>query len=282
MKSCVFSSLFAAITLAVIPARAQGWKTVGTETLPAPAEGIVHHVRTLEKTGPANAADGNGTATPPQATLHFVSFEAPRYTFSVFDQGDLGREGLGEALAHHHALAGTNGGYFSPDFEPVGLLVSDGKMVHRPSRAKLLSGALIVTGNHIALRRSTDPLPGKNTREAVQCGPFLVEADKTVPGLNNIRSARRTAVFTDGHRTWGLVSTSSLTLEELGAILADPALLPGGLKIARAINLDGGSSTALWAEQPGQPSPFYLHEVGIVRDFVGVVPRPAVPRERTR
>ncbi len=113
----------------------------------------------------------------------------------------------------------------------------------------------------------------------MQCGPFLVEGDKTEPGLNNVRSARRTAVFTDGHRVWGLVSTSSLTLEELGAILADPALLPGGLKIERAINLDGGSSTGLWAAQPGQPAPFYLHEIGIVRDFVGIVPRPGTPRE---
>ena len=274
--------LLAAGVLAAVPARAQGWKTSGTETLPAPGEGIAHHVRTLEKTGPANTADGNGTATPSQATLHFVSFEAPRCTFAVFDQGDLGRESLGEAMTRQHALAGVNGGYFSPDFEPVGLLVSEGKMIHKPSRARLLSGALVVTDHHIALRRSTDPLPGKNARQAVQCGPFLVEADKLVPGLNNARSARRTAVFTDGRRTWGLVSTSSLTLEELGAILADPALLPGGLKIARAINLDGGSSTGLWTEQPGQPSPFYLHEVGIVRDFVGIVPRPAIiPGERS-
>ncbi len=116
----------------------------------------------------------------------------------------------------------------------------------------------------------------------MQCGPFLVEGGKAEPGLNNIRSARRTAVFTADRHTWGLVSTSALTLEELGAILADPALLPGELKVERAINLDGGSSTGMWAAQPGQPAPFYLHEIGIVRDFVGVVPHTAVPRERNR
>ena len=274
MKISPLLLLAAGVLLAAaMPTHAQGWKTAGTETMPAPAEGIVHHVRTLEKTGPAPIADGNGTATPMQATLHFVSFEAPRYTFAVFDQGDLGRESLGEIMAHHHALAGVNGGYFSPDFEPVGLLVSEGKMIHRPSRARLLSGALVATGNHIAIRRSTEPLPGKNAREAVQCGPFLVEDGKPVPGLNNVRSARRTVVFTAGRHIWGLASTSSLTLEELGAILADPALLPGELKIERAINLDGGSSTGMWAEEPGQAAPFYLHEIGIVRDFVAVVPR---------
>ena len=69
---------------------------------------------------------------------------------------------------------------------------------------------------------------------------------------------------------------SPVTLEEFGAILADPALLPGGLKIARALNFDGGGSTALWV----RPTPggkggeaVSLPERGYVRDFVGIVPR---------
>ena len=147
-----------------------------------------------------------------------------------------------------------------------------GKLVSKPAHSRLLSGALVVTGHHIALKRSGEPLPGKNARQAVQCGPFLVEFARTIPGLNDVRSARRTAVFTDDRLRWGFVSTSALTLAELGQILADPALLPGGLKIDKALNLDGGSSTALWVEQPGQ-APFYMHELGIVRDFVGIVPR---------
>ena len=122
-------SLFAAVLAAVAPnARAQDWKAAGSETLTAPAEGIALHVRTLDKTGPAPTSNGNGTATPPQATLNFVSFEVPRYTFAVYDQGINGRENLGEAMEHHGALAGVNGGYFSPDFEPVGLLLTEGRM----------------------------------------------------------------------------------------------------------------------------------------------------------
>ena len=69
------------------------------------------------------------------------------------------------------------------------------------------------------------------------------------------------------------MSSSSVTLAELGVILADPALVPTGMKIKRALNLDGGSSTALWVQRPGAEAPFYLSEFGIVRDFVGIVPR---------
>lgn len=251
--------LLACWLLAALPrTQAEPWKLTGSETLPA-AEGVSHHVQTV----------GRGGDT---VTLHFVSFDTARHTFVVYDQGETGRATLGEFMAANGCVAGTNGGYFQPDFEPVGLLVAEGKLVRGPSRARLLSGALVVTDHHIALRRSTEPLPGKHARQAVQSGPFLVEGGRLVPGLNNARSARRTAVFTDGARHWGLVSTTALTLDELGQVLADPALLPGGLKIARALNLDGGSSTSLWAEQPGQ-SPLYLREFGIVRDFVGIVPR---------
>ena len=274
--------LLAAVLGPTAPAHAQGWKTTSTETLPAPAEGIVHHVRTLEKTGPGPASDANGTATPPRATLHFVSFEAARYTFALFDQGASAAKTSATPWPATTRWLVPTADISRPTSIRWACSSATGGSCINPRAPGCSSGALVVTGNHIAIRRSTEPLPGKHARQAVQCGPFLVEGGKAEPGLNNVRSARRTTVFTDGHRTWGLASTTSLTLEELGAILADPALLPGGLKIDRAINLDGGSSTGLWVAQPGQPAPFYVREIGIVRDFVGIVPRPVVPRERTR
>jgi uncharacterized protein YigE (DUF2233 family) len=246
------------------PAAAQ-WKLEASETLPAPASGVALHAQTV--VGLATAG-----APPTRATLHFVSFPAREYTFRIFDQGILGRSRLAEVMQRNHCLAGTNGGFFQPDFEPVGLLLADGRLVHRPGHAKLLSGALVVTGHHIHLMRSTEPLPGKNARQAVQCGPFLVDGGKAVAGLNNVRSARRTAVLTGPDGQWALVSSSAVTLEELGAILADPALLPAGLRPERALNLDGGSSTALWVQQPGA-EPYSTPEFGIVRDFVGIVER---------
>ena len=242
------------------------WKLESSVALPEPAKGVAHHVQSL--LGPMPT----GGAAPGHATLHFVTFSAREYTFRVFDQGTMGRSRLAEIMQSRHCLAGTNGGYFQPDFDPVGLVLADGQLVHRPSHSRLLSGALVVTGNHIRLLRSTEPLPGKNAREAVQSGPFLVDGGQASAGLNNVRSARRTAVLTDGHGEWALLTSSAVTLEELGAILADPALLPDGLHAERALNLDGGSSTALWVQQPGA-EPYSAPEFGIVRDFVGVVGR---------
>ncbi len=246
------------------PVHAQ-WKLASSETLPSAAPGVEHHAQTVM----GQAAPGGA---PLRATLHFVSFHARQYTFRVFDQGTMGRGRVAEVMQSNHCLAGTNGGYFQPDFEPVGLLLTDGHLIHQPSHTKLLSGALIVTGNHIHLLRSTEPLPGKNARPAVHGAPCRADGGMARRGFTIGRSARRTAVLTGPDGEWALVSSSAVTLEELGAILADPALLPAGLHAERALNLDGGSSTALWVRQPGA-EPFSIPEFGIVRDFVGIVAR---------
>ncbi len=253
----------------LVPRAQAQWKLAGSETFPAAGEGIIHLCQTIQETG------GNeGLLGPKKVSVHFVRFDARRYTFRVLDQGTMGRDNLAEVMRKNHCLAGTNGGYFAPDFEPVGLLLSDGHLLNRPQRSpRVLTGALIAGQGRISFRRATEPLPGKNASQAVQAGPFLVEDGKIVEGLNNLRSARRTAVVTDGDNEWALVSTSSVTLAELGSILADSALMPGGMKVRRALNLDGGSSTALWVQRPGAEAPFYLSEFGIVRDFVGIVPR---------
>ena len=247
-----------------------GWKTVSSETLPAPADGVAHHVGSLDRPPSDGAAD---------ATLHFVSFDAGEYTFRVLDQNTRSNSAAAEALAAGGCVAGTNGGYFTEEFDPLGLLVSDGRVIHPMlPRSRLLTGTLVVADHHISLRRNgaEGSAAGKHVRQAIQCGPFLVEDRRPVPGLNGVRAARRTAVFTDGGGRWGLVVCSPVTLEEFGVILADPALLPGGLKISRALNLDGGGSTALWVRpapggRGGEPSP--MSERGYVRDFVGIVPR---------
>ncbi len=268
---CLLSSAFCLLPAAFAQS---GWKAAASETLPAPAEGVAHHLLTLERS--RNAAGEDGVA---EATLHFVSFEASGYTFRLFDQNPRDNASLAETMAENHCVAGTNGGYFSTEFDPVGLLVCDGRTVRPEQHARLLSGLLTVTdAHHISLRRTAEgasSLPGKHARQAVQGGPFLVEDRRPVAGLNATRAARRTAVFTDGGGRWGLVVCTPVTLEEFGAILADPALTPGPLKIARALNLDGGGSTGLWVRPaPDGGEPVSLPERGYVRDFVGIVPRP--------
>jgi exopolysaccharide biosynthesis protein len=52
-------------------------------------------------------------------------------------------------------------------------------------------------------------------------------------------------------------------------LLGTPSVFPEG-KIIRAMNLDGGTSTALWVR--GSPA-FYAREWKSVRNYLAIVPR---------
>ena len=88
-------------------------------------------------------------------------------------------------------------------------------------------------------------------------------------GLNAKRRAERTVLLADRQGVAALLTTAPVTLAELGQILATPGMF-GDLKIDRALNLDGGSSTALWVAADGFSRP----EWKPVRNAVAVTPRP--------
>lgn len=228
----------------------------------------------VDKASPQPAPDGLAFTKvdvhSPQknARLHLVTFSAKTHTFAVMDDPASAFD-LASAAKKRGALAAVNGGYFQPDRTPLGLRVRQGREIHPLERAKLLSGLIVVSGERISLLRLGEFKRTPALREALQAGPFLVDAGKPVVGLNASRDDARTAVFTDSAGRWGLVISDSISLADLGAILATPGAVPG-VKITRALNLDGGSSTGLWiASEP----PFYHRELRNVRDFLAIVPR---------
>jgi len=141
--------------------------------------------------------------------------------------------------------------------------------IHPLEHGKLLSGVISVTSTGIALQRTAVFKASPAVREALQSGPLLVEQGKTVTGLNAIKDAARTVVFQDAKGRSGFLIAKSATLAGMAEILATPEIFPEG-KILRALNLDGGTSTALWVR--GDP-PFYAHEWKTVRDYLAIVPR---------
>ncbi|HZE13019.1 MAG TPA: phosphodiester glycosidase family protein [Chthoniobacterales bacterium] len=200
-----------------------------------------------------------------EATLDLAFFSAKNATLRVVDNPN-GGDDLAAVMRRTHGVAGVNGGYFDPQNAPVGLLISDGKLIAPLRKARLLSGVLVVTKTRVDLLRPGEYSSRKNVVAAVQCGPFLVDDGKAVAGLNNSRPARRTFVLTTGadHAAIGLCST--VTLAQLGDILATPEL-----KTRRALNLDGGSSSAFWFS--GERGVFSISEQKTVRDFVIVTPK---------
>lgn len=210
----------------------------------------------------------NGGGAGDEATLELALFSPKSAAVRVVDNPN-GDE-LASVARKMRVLVGVNGGYFDPQNAPVGLVISDSKSIAPFRKARLLSGVLVVTKNRVELVRSAEYSPRKNATAALQCGPFLVDGGTPVAGLNNTRPARRTFFFTTGSDRVGMGFCSSVTLAEIGEILATPRLL-GDLRVQRALNFDGGSSSAFWFA--GKEGAFSIDEFKSVRNFVIVTPK---------
>jgi uncharacterized protein YigE (DUF2233 family) len=197
-----------------------------------------------------------------------VFFTTKQARFAVVD--NVAKTSLGGAMKSAGALAGTNGAYFHPDFTPLGLEIAGGSKIHGFEKAKLLSGIFVVTKGVPRIVRAPIYTPSKNDTDALQAGPFLVEKGAVISGLNATRSARRTVVATDGKGRWALLIFSPLTLADTAALLAAAPVFPD-FSVMQALNMDGGSSTALWVAT--EPRPFYFSEFGRVRNFIAILPR---------
>jgi exopolysaccharide biosynthesis protein len=233
------------------------WKVLSAESEPG-RSGFEHRHVVVE-----NAAAGQRVA------VDVAVFSAKSTALHVIDNPE--GQGLGAVMKRENCVCGVNGGYFDTEFKPLGLRVADGTIFSPLRRARLITGILLQSDRGIDVVRAGEFFRTKKIIAAVQSGPFLVEGSKRIRSLNDSQLARRTfaGIATNDHVLLGVCSDVSLA--ELANILAT-APIAADLKIRRAMNLDGGSSSAFWfAREDG--SAFSISGRKPVRDFVAVVPR---------
>jgi exopolysaccharide biosynthesis protein len=248
---------FALLLFLASAARAE-WKVTASETERSAVAGVEHRRIAVTE-----------NETGEEARLDLALFSTKSAAVRVIDN-PTGADDLAAVARRTRAVAGVNGGYFDPQDAPLGLLISDGKLIAPLRKARLLSGVMAVAKGRVELLRYAEYSSRRNATAALQCGPFLVDGGKAVPGLNDTRSARRTFILTGGADRAAIGFCSSVTLAELGDILATPRGVPE-LKVQRALNLDGGSSSAFWFA--GENGPFSIRELKRVRNFVVVAPK---------
>ena len=248
----------AALVLFAVAATAQADWTIRSSDSEPGRDGIAHRHVVLENAG-ANES----------AVLDLAIFSAKSCTLRVIDNPT--GETLSDTMPREKCAAGVNGGYFRPDFAPIGLLISDTRMIAPLRRARLITGVLSASARGVQIMRVREFSRPEKISGAVQCGPFLVDHYELVRGLDGSTAARRTFAATIRNDRALLGVCSEVSLAELAAILTTTRLADD-LKIQRALNLDGGSSSAFWfALKNG--SAFSIREQKAVRDFVAVVPR---------
>ena len=205
--------------------------------------------------------------------VQLVVFDSRYSALRVIDQPSPRAGGwvISQLMSSHRALAGVNGGFFHPNFEPLGELVANGRKLGKFTDNRLISGSVLVVNREPYLVWNAEFLGESGVSELIQGGPRLIDAGQPIPRLNASKSAPRTFVATDGKRMWAIGVVRATTLAGLADLLATPGLLPD-IRIRRALNLDGGQSTAFWARTAAG------HEISqpgwsTVRSYLAVVPK---------
>lgn len=239
-------------------AKAQ-WTQISSQSEPSALRGLEHRYIVVE-----DSAAGD------RASLELAVFSTKSCRLRVIDQPSEPRVDLEEVMTRGNFLAAVNGGYFDPDYKPIGLLMVDGTMIAPLQKARLLSGVLSASSKKVQILRVAEFSLAQKPDAAVECGPMVVDLGKPVRGLESTRPARRTFAATGARDKAVLGFCSDVTLADLSSILA--TVLAPDFKVQRALNLDGGSSSAFWFKRANGTA-FSIAEQKPVRDFVAIVPR---------
>lgn len=256
------AAAYPAQPLAPLPpsAPSQGWRhVIPVQSEPLAAGGASHHA--------IRVSDGRATVD-----LRLVTFSARRCALRVIDQPDANAGGrvIAPLMRAHRAVAGVNGGFFTPAFEPLGRMIAGGRQTGVLSQSKLLSGMVMSSGGKSWLMWRDEFRGDFGATDLLQAGPRLVNESSPIGGLDRSAARARTFITTDGADGWAIGVAQGVSLASLADILATPGLIPAH-RIWRALNLDGGNSSAIWMRTPSRET----SDPGwsTVRNYLAIVPR---------
>lgn len=148
----------------------------------------------------------------------------------------------------------TNGGFYTPESSPSGLFTSEGKALKRFQKNSTFNAVFSV--NDFETPRITRFEPQDRLRIALQTGPLLIENSEILK-INMLRdkNARRMIAATTGANAAIFLAVYDKSFEYSGPLLADLPEILGefqketGIVLADALNLDGGSASAFFANE---------------------------------
>lgn len=283
------AALFTCVALAGLPERAEAPYKIGMKILhevplkwETLADGFERTVLIFE--GEGSAYDGS-VVKRFKRRVEFAVYrvDAGKYPVRIVTANAVAGSKMAALKDIHEktgALLTVNGGFFSLEDKPTGLVVSGGKVVS-PYNEEGGSGALAVYGGApmigwAAKIAESEPMP----EYALQNGPLLVDPGRKF-GINVIAAHYfyRTAVGIDGAGRLLIGVTrkkhlyddieEGLNLYEAAAIFYHTEK-EGGLNAHAALNLDGGTSTGLLLTMGEHKEDVYIS--ADVPNFVCVMP----------
>lgn len=154
---------------------------------------------------------------------------------------DLKNASADQFAAHSQALLSINGGFFDHEFNPLGLRINHKKM-ENPLKRISWWGIFYVRNNQAYISSVKRFSHDGDIDFAVQSGPRLLIKGR-IPSLKpGIADRSALGITADGKVIIVVSTTSAMSTYELARMLKRPPL-----SCTDAINLDGGSSSQLYA-----------------------------------
>jgi len=170
-----------------------------------------------------------------------------RIAFAAAEEGLVRTSAIAGASK---AVAAVNGGYFTKEGKPLGILKIDGKTLGAATAGRGAVG--IDEKGEFQFRRLTAGDDWPDVRHAMGGVPLLVEEGKVADFERLEKAAHlvarhpRTAIGTTTKNHLLLVVVDGRTAESAGMSCAELARFMIDLGCAWALNLDGGGSSTLW------------------------------------
>lgn len=183
--------------------------------------------------------------------IYLVCFDDRYHTLRVADQP----RGIGtrwrtaqQAAMTYNGIAAINGGFFTPEGKPLGILIETGTKRGHINRSSLGAGIYLNAHQQSAVirREAYQKSPKRwNAYNLLQAGPILIENHQPVSQLSKQNPRSRSFIAWDGKHHWAIGYAEACTLNALSHALTNKNTTR--FKIKTALNLDGGRSSDLWA-----------------------------------
>jgi uncharacterized protein YigE (DUF2233 family) len=179
--------------------------------------------------------------------LKILRINPDRFPIRVIDSRAFGVDRMEiKALARRaQALAAINGGFFLPDYRPLGILIVDGRPANPLRKADW--GVFLMQDKRPRIIHTNEFHIEGSITQALQVGPRLVVEGKEK--IMKKQVARRSALGITRNQQIILLNTedTEVYLQDLARIFGLPPS-EGGLDCRDALALDGGGSAQMYAE----------------------------------
>lgn len=176
--------------------------------------------------------------------LTIVSYDRRDYGLKVADQASPGSRWDTAREAAGNGLAAINGGFFTPEGKPLGVLVTNGAKKGAVNRASFLGSGFFIGGMDRLMSRNAYLASPPSAKELLQSGPRLLWKGSIPKGLSDGERRSRSFLLWDGNHHFAIAYADSASLAELARALKSQPF--SNFQIKSALNLDGGRSSDLW------------------------------------